>query len=293
MTRDQLEIMAPGGSRESLAAALQARADAIYFGVDDLNMRARSTANFTADDIPSIVDACAERRVKSYLALNTVIYQHELDRARRLLDRARQEGVSAVIASDPAVILHANRVGLEVHASTQCNITNIDAFRHHARHADVIVLARELDLPAIADIHRRVVDGDIRGPGGQLARIEMFVHGALCMAVSGKCYLSLHAANASANRGACMQPCSHSYIVRQADGDIELEIDNERVMSPKDLCTIGFLDRIIEAGVSVFKIEGRARPPEYVRVTCTCYDEALRAIIDGDYTPARVAEWTR
>jgi putative protease len=291
MKREDFEIMAPVGSRETLAAAFQAGADAVYFGVEGLNMRARSAANFTTGEIAGIARECRERGVKSYLTLNTVVYQHELERARHVIDAAREADVTAIIASDMAVILHAREAGVEVHASTQCNITNVEALRFHARYADVVVLARELDLGQVAAIHRRVVDEGIRGPGGEPVRLEMFAHGALCMAVSGKCYLSLHEMNAAANRGGCLQPCRRSYTVRDTESDMELEVDGKYIMSPKDLCTIGFLDRLVAAGVRVFKIEGRARPAEYVRVTCSCYDEALRALADGSYAEARVEAW--
>ncbi|MDR0766015.1 MAG: U32 family peptidase [Odoribacteraceae bacterium] len=293
MKREDFEIMAPVGSRESLSAAFQSGADAIYFGVEELNMRARAAGNFTADDMSWIARACRERGVKSYLTLNTVVHEHEVEKARDIIGRAREAGVTAIIASDMAVILEARALGVEVHASTQCNVTNTEALRFLSRYVDVVVLARELDLEQVSAIHRRVVEEGIRGPGGLPVRVEMFAHGALCMAVSGKCYLSLHEMNAAANRGECLQPCRRAYAARDVESDIELEIDGQYIMSPKDLCTIGFLDKMVSAGVRVFKIEGRARPAEYTRVTCTCYDEALRALVSGEYTAARVEEWRR
>ncbi|MDR1273712.1 MAG: U32 family peptidase [Odoribacteraceae bacterium] len=293
MKREDFELMAPVGSRESLQAALQTGADAVYFGVGELNMRARSTVNFTLAELGEVVRRCAGQGVKSYLTVNTVVYQDELEKMRRVVDGAREAGVTAIIASDMATILHARETGVEVHASTQCNITNAEALRFYARYADVVVLARELDLEQVAGISRRIAEEEIRGPGGGLVRVEMFAHGALCMAVSGKCYLSLHEMNAAANRGACLQPCRRSYLVRDAESGLELEVDGKYIMSPKDLCTIGFLDKLIAAGVRVFKIEGRARPAEYVKRVCACYDEALRACADGSYATADVEAWRR
>ncbi|MDR2413927.1 MAG: U32 family peptidase [Odoribacteraceae bacterium] len=291
MTREDFEIMAPVGSLESLAAAFQSGADAVYFGAEGLNMRSRSSANFTVSDMKEIARACRERGVKSYLTLNTVVRDDELEQVQQVIDAAREAGVTAIIASDMAVILRARAAGMEVHASTQCNVTNAESLRFLSRYADVVVLARELDLGQVAAIHRRIVDEDIRGPGGEQVRVEMFVHGALCMAFSGKCYLSLHEMNASANRGSCLQPCRRAYLARDAESGMELEVDGPYIMSPKDLCAIGFLDKLAGAGARVFKIEGRARPPEYTRVTCACYDEALRALVAGEYTAARVEEW--
>ena len=291
MERKDFEIMAPVGCRESLQAALQAGADSVYFGVEGLNMRARSSANFTLDDLREIADTCASRGVKTYLTVNTVIYNNELEKMRRVIDCAKASGVSAIIASDLAAILYARSVGVETHISTQCNISNIEAARFYAQFADVVVLARELDMGQVAEIHRQIVDDDIRGPHGELLRIEMFAHGALCMAVSGKCYLSLHEMNASANRGACYQICRRSYLVKDTDDEFELEVDGKYIMSPKDLCTIGFLDKMIDAGVRVFKIEGRARPAEYVKTVCECYDEALNACLDGSYGAEKIAHW--
>lgn len=291
MKRTDVEIMAPVGSYESLQAALQAGADSIYFGVEGLNMRSRSSANFTLEDLSSIVALCNERAVKTYLTVNTVIYQSELEKMHRIIDHAKVAGVSAIIASDMAAILYARSVGVEVHISTQLNVTNVEALRFFAAYADVIVLARELDLDQVMYIHRTIIEEDIRGPRGELIRIEMFVHGALCMAVSGKCYLSLHEINASANRGACYQLCRRSYTVKDTESDIELEVDGKYIMSPKDLCTIGFINKLMDAGVRVFKIEGRARPAEYVKTVVTCYDEALRAYLEGSYTADKIASW--
>lgn len=283
--------MAPVGSWESLQAALQGGADAVYFGVGKLNMRSRSAANFTIDDLPRIVQTTTASGVRTYLTVNTVIYDHELDEMRHLLDAALAAGVSAVIASDMAVIGYANRIGLEVHISTQCNVSNTEAVRWYARFADVMVLARELSLAQVAEITRFIADNDIRGPKGERIRVELFAHGALCMSVSGKCYLSLDNYNYSANRGACLQLCRRGYIVKDKESDLELEIDNEYIMSPKDLCTIDFLDRIIAAGVCVLKIEGRGRSADYVRTVTECYREAVSAVSDGSYTPERIAQW--
>lgn len=283
--------MAPVGSYESLAAALQGGADSVYFGVEGLNMRARSSANFTLDDLKNIVSICSEKGVKTYLTVNTVIYNQELDKMRQVIDCAGEAGVTAIIASDLAAILYAHTVGVEVHISTQCNVSNYEAVRFFAQYADVVVLAREVVLEQVAEIHRQIVENDLRGPRGELIRIEMFAHGALCMAVSGKCYLSLHEKNASANRGACYQICRRAYTVKDRDNEIELDIENEYIMSPKDLCTVGFLNKMADAGVRVFKIEGRARSAEYVRTVCECYDEALRAYLDGSYSAERIEGW--
>ena len=289
---NKIEIMAPVGSWESLQAALQGGADAIYFGVGKLNMRSRSAANFSIDDLPRIVQLTREVGVRTYLTVNTVIYNDEIAEMHRLLEAAKAAGVSAVIASDMAVISFANQIGLEVHISTQCNVSNIEAVRWYAQFADVIVTARELPLSQVAEITRFIEDEDIRGPKGERVKVELFVHGALCMSVSGKCYLSLDNYNYSANRGACLQLCRRGYIVKDKESDLELEIDNEYIMSPKDLCTIGFLDKIVKAGVSVLKIEGRGRSADYVRTVVECYREALEAIADGSYSPERIDVWT-
>ena len=291
MTRKDFELMAPVGSYESLYAALQGGADSVYFGVEGLNMRARSSANFTLGDLRHIVEVCTERGVKTYLTVNTVIYNDELEKMREVIDCARETGVTAIIASDLAAILYARSVGVEVHISTQCNVSNYEAVRFFAQYADVMVLARELVLEQVAEIHRRIMQEDLRGPKGEQIKIEMFAHGALCMAVSGKCYLSLHERNASANRGACNQICRRAYTVRDRDSEIELDIENEYIMSPKDLCTVGFINKLADAGVRVFKIEGRARSAEYVRTVCECYNEAICAYLAGDYTAEKIAAW--
>ncbi len=283
--------MAPVGSRESLAAAIQAGADSIYFGIENLNMRARSANTFTIDDLKEIAATCDEHGMKSYLTVNTIIYDEDLELMRRIVDAAKQAGISAVIAADVAVMDYCNQIGQEVHLSTQLNISNVEALRFYARFADVVVLARELNLMQVKEIYRHIVDEHICGPSGELVRIEMFCHGALCMAVSGKCYLSLHELNASANRGACMQVCRRAYTVRDRESDIELEVDNKYIMSPKDLKTIHFMDEMINAGVRVFKIEGRARGPEYVRTVVECYKQAIQACINGTFAPEKVAAW--
>lgn len=291
MIRKDFEVMAPVGSYESLYAALQGGADSVYFGVEGLNMRARSSANFTLEDLKNIVSICAEKGVKTYLTVNTVIYNNELEKMRSVIDGAGEAGVTAIIASDLAAILYAHSVGVEVHISTQCNVTNFEAVRFFAQYADVIVLAREVVLEQVLEIHRQILENDLRGPKGELVKIEMFAHGALCMAVSGKCYLSLHEKNASANRGACYQICRRAYTVKDRENEVELDIENEYIMSPKDLCTVGFVNKMIDAGVRVFKIEGRARSAEYVRTVCECYNEAILACLDYTYTADRIQEW--
>lgn len=291
MVRKNFEVMAPVGSYESLYAALQSGADSVYFGVEGLNMRARSSANFTLDDLKNIVTICSEKGVKTYLTVNTIIYNDELEKMHRVIDGAKEAGLTAVIASDLAAILYAHSVGVEVHISTQCNITNYEVLRFYAQYADVVVLAREVTLDQVTDIHRRIIESDLRGPKGELIQIEMFAHGALCMAVSGKCYLSLHEKNASANRGACYQICRRAYTVKDRDSEVELDIENEYIMSPKDLCTIGFVNKMADAGVRVFKIEGRARSAEYVRTVCECYDEAIRSYLDDTYTADKIQRW--
>lgn len=291
MTRKDFEIMAPVGSRESLAAAIDAGADAVYFGIEGLNMRSRSSANFTADDMADIASLCASRGVKTYLTVNTVIYDGDMETMRRIISRAKEAGISAIIASDMAAILYAREIGQDVHISTQVNVSNIEAVRFYAQFADVMVLARELNMEQVAEISRAIERDDIRGPRGERVRLEMFCHGALCMAVSGKCYMSLHEMNSSANRGACNQICRRAYTVRDRETGEELEIDNQYIMSPKDLKTIHFLNKMVDAGVRVFKIEGRARGPEYVRETVECYSQALSAIVDGSYSEEKIAEW--
>ena len=285
--------MAPVGSYESLHAAIQGGADSVYFGVEGLNMRARSSANFTLEDLKNIVSICNEEGVRTYLTVNTVIYNNELDKMRAVIDCAKEAGVTAVIASDLSAILYAYSVGVEIHISTQCNITNYEVVRFFAQYADVVVLAREVDLDQVMSIHRQIVEDDLRGPNGRLIQIEMFAHGALCMAVSGKCYLSLHEKNASANRGACFQICRRAYTVKDRENEVELDIENEYIMSPKDLCTIGFVNKMADAGVRVFKIEGRARSAEYVRTVCECYSEALQTYIDGTYDLKKIQGWKK
>jgi len=291
MNRKDIEITAPAGSYESLAAAIQGRADSVYFGVEQLNMRAGSTNNFTLADLGNIAEMCRTNGLKSYLTLNVVIYDHEYDQMRKMIDTAVSAGISAIIASDISVIEYASRSGIGVHISTQLNISNTEALRFYSKWADVIVLARELNLDQVKSISNAIGKQDIRGPGGQPVKIEMFAHGALCMAVSGKCYLSLHEHNTSANRGNCYQTCRKSYLVTEKESGRQLEIDNEYIMSPRDLCTIGFIDRMIDSGVTVFKIEGRARPPEYVKVVSSCYDEAVQAVLDGTYSADKTAAW--
>ena len=284
--------MAPVGSYESLRAAIQGGATAVYFGVGKLNMRSRSAANFTVDDLGRIGSIAHEAGVRTYLTVNTIIYNHEIEEMRALLEAAKEAGISAIIASDMAVITYANQIGVEVHISTQCNVSNIEAVRYYSQFADVIVTARELPLEQVAEITRFIDDNDIRGPRGELVQIEVFAHGALCMSVSGKCYLSLDNYGYSANRGACLQLCRRGYIVKDKESDLELEIDNEYIMSPKDLCTIGFLDKIVAAGVRVLKIEGRGRSADYVRTVTECYREAVEAIADNSYNDERIAQWT-
>jgi len=327
MNRKDFEIMAPVGSRESLAAAIQAGADSIYFGIENLNMRARSANTFSIDDLREIAATCDEHGVKSYLTVNTIIYDEDIALMRTIVDAAHEAGISAVIAADVAVLEYCNRIGQEVHLSTQLNISNAEALKFYARFADVVVLARELNLKQVAAIYKTILEEQIRGPKGELIRIEMFCHGALCMAVSGKCYLSLHELGASANRGACMQVCRRgyevkrvtsptpsqggelgpamseapspwggaggeaSYLLKDKESTIELEVDNKYVMSPKDLKTIRFMDEMMESGVRVFKIEGRARGPEYVKTVVECYSEAIDSYLDGTLTEEKKDAW--
>ncbi len=287
------EIMAPVGSPDSLAAALRAGADSIYFGIENLNMRAHSASTFTIDDLRYIAEECRRCGVKSYLTVNTIIYGEDLPLMRRILDAAREARISAVIASDIAVMLYCRQIGQEVHLSTQLNISNIEALEFYAQFADVVVLARELNLDQVGEIHREIARRNVCGPSGQPVRIEMFCHGALCMAVSGKCYLSLDNTGRSANRGECMQLCRRTYTVRDRETGTELDIDRKYIMSPRDLKTIRFLDRMMQAGVRVFKIEGRARGPEYVDTVVRCYREAIQAVQDGTFTEERKDEWDR
>lgn len=290
---EEYEIMAPVGSRESLAAALKAGANSIYFGIESLNMRAHSANHFTIDDLREIAQITAEHGVKSYLTVNTIIYGEDLDLMRKICDAAKEAKISAIIASDVSVLSYCRQIGQELHLSTQLNITNIESLKFYAQFADVVVLARELNLEQVADIHRQIVEQNICGPSGKQIRIEMFCHGALCMAVSGKCYLSLDNLNHSANRGACMQVCRRGYTVKDRETGVELDVDNQYIMSPKDLNTIGFIDKMMEAGVRVFKIEGRARPAEYVLQVASCYREAINAVLDGTYSKEKVDEWNK
>lgn len=291
MKRSDFEIMAPVGSYESLSAAINAGADAVYFGVEGLNMRSKSSVNFTLEDLHNISEICSRAGVKSYLTVNTIVYDDETEKLHGVIDAVANSGISAIIASDIAAILYARSKGVEVHISTQCNISNTEAVKFYARFADVVVLARELSLDKVAAISKAIDEENICGPSGKKVKIEMFCHGALCMAVSGKCYLSLHEVNSSANRGACTQICRRGYTVRDRETGDELAVENKYIMSPKDLKTIHFLNKMIDAGVSVFKIEGRARGPEYVDTTVRAYSEALQAICDGTFTEERIAAW--
>lgn len=289
--REDFEIMAPVGSWESLWAALKAGADAVYFGIEGLNMRSRSSANFTMADMEEIVRICDSHGVKSYLTVNTVVYDSDIELLHQIIDRAKGAGISAIISADMAAILYARKIGQEVHISTQVNVANAEAVRFYSQYADVMVLARELNMSQVSEITRVIDEEDIKGPNGERVRIEMFCHGALCMAVSGKCYMSLHQMNSSANRGACNQICRRGYVVTDKDTGQELEVDNEYIMSPKDLKTIHFINKMADAGVRVFKIEGRARGAEYVKEVVECYDAALRSLCDGSYGEDKIAEW--
>ncbi|MCI6208484.1 MAG: U32 family peptidase [Prevotellaceae bacterium] len=291
MQQQDFEIMAPVGSRESLAAAIQAGADSVYFGIGQLNMRSHSANHFTIDDLKEIAATCHDHGMKSYLTVNTIIYGEDLDTMRQIIDAAHEANVSAVIASDVAVMTYCRQVGVEVHLSTQLNISNIEALKFYAQFADVVVLARELNMDQVAEIYRQIEEQQVRGPKGELVRIEMFCHGALCMAVSGKCYMSLQNTSRSANRGECMQLCRRSYTVTDNETGCQLEIDNKYIMSPKDLKTIRFIDRMMKAGVRVFKIEGRARGPEYVYSVVQCYKEAIAAVLDGTFTDEKKDQW--
>ena len=291
--RTDIDLMAPVGSYESLMAAIQAGSNSIYFGIEQLNMRARSSNNFTFDDLRNIVSICEEHNVKTYLTVNTIIYDEEMEKMHKVVDAAAENHVAAIIASDIAVMQYARSKGVEVHASTQLNISNIEAVAFFAQFCDVMVTARELSLEQVKYITEQIRQRDIRGPKGELVKIEIFCHGALCMAVSGKCYLSLHEYNHSANRGACLQACRRAYRVTDIESGDELEIDNKYIMSPKDLCTIGFVNKIIDAGVSVLKIEGRARSCEYVKTVVECYDEALNSCFDGTYDREKIDGWKK
>ena len=291
--RTDIDLMAPVGSYESLMAAIQAGSNSIYFGIEQLNMRARSSNNFTFDDLRNIVSICEEHNVKTYLTVNTIIYDEEMEKMHKVVDAAAENHVTAIIASDISVMQYARSKGVEVHASTQLNISNIEAVAFFAQFCDVMVTARELSLEQVKYITEQIRQRDIRGPKGELVKIEIFCHGALCMAVSGKCYLSLHEYNHSANRGACLQACRRAYRVTDIESGDELEIDNKYIMSPKDLCTIGFINKIIDAGVSVLKIEGRARSCEYVKTVVECYDEALNSCFDGTYDREKIDGWKK
>ena len=289
--REDFELLAPAGNYESLTAAGQGGADAIYFGIEQLNMRARSSANFTAEDLTQIVSRARELEMKSYLTLNTVVYNHELIRMRKIIDLALKHGVDAIIASDQSVLQYCNSAGARVHLSTQLNISNIETLKFYSNFADVAVLARELNLEQVREMANAIELEGIKGPSGNHLQIEMFIHGALCMAISGKCYLSLHEHNQSANRGNCYQVCRRGYTVTDKEREVELDIDNEYIMSPKDLKTIHFLNKVLDAGVSVLKIEGRARSAEYVKTVVSCYDEAIHAYVDGTFSREKIEGW--
>ncbi|WP_336686642.1 peptidase U32 family protein [Chryseobacterium bernardetii] len=292
-TSGKIELMSPAGDFTSLQAAIDNGADSVYFGVEQLNMRARATMNFTIDDLPEISRRCNEKGVRTYLTLNTIIYDHDLSIIKTLLDKAKEAGLTAVIAMDQAVISYARQIGMEVHISTQINITNIETVKFYALFADTMVMSRELSITQIRKICAQIEKEQIKGPSGNLVEVEIFGHGALCMAVSGKCYLSLHSHNSSANRGACKQNCRKKYTVIDQESGFEIELDNEYMMSPKDLCTIGFLDQIVDAGVKVLKIEGRGRAPEYVATVTKCYREAIDSITEGTFSQEKVAEWMK
>jgi putative protease len=291
-TAENVEIMAPVGSFEALTAAINSGCNSIYFGVEQLNMRARSSINFTLDDLAQIAETCSAKSVRTYITINTVMYDHDIALMKSIVKKAKDAGITAVIASDHAVMTYAKSIEMPLHISTQANVTNIHTVEFYSAYADVMVLSRELSLKQVSDITREIRRRDIKGPSGELVKIEVFAHGALCMAVSGKCYLSLHSHNASANRGACIQNCRRKYTVMDEEG-VELAIDNEYIMSAKDLCTVGFLNKIVDAGVQVLKIEGRGRSADYVHTTVKCYREAVDAINDNSYTQEKVQEWTK
>nr|WP_320117850.1 peptidase U32 family protein [uncultured Marinifilum sp.] len=291
MKRSEIELMAPVGSYESLMAAIQGGANSIYFGIEQLNMRARSSNNFTIEDLHKIAALCTEKGLKSYLTVNTVLFDHDIKLMYKIVDAAKEAGITAIIASDVSAIMYVRSIDVEVHISTQCNITNIEALKFYSQFADVVVLARELNLNQVKGIYEQILAQDIRGPKGELVQIEMFAHGALCMAVSGKCYLSLHEKNSSANRGACMQTCRKAYTVTEKESGNQLEIDNEFIMSPQDLCTIGFVNKMLDAGVRVLKFEGRARSPEYVKTVVSCYKQAVDSYLDNTYNKEKIDMW--
>ena len=291
MTIKTIEIMSPAGSWESLQAAIQGGANSIYFGIEQLNMRAKSSNNFTLKDLVKIASLCNEKNIKTYITLNTIIYDHDLILMKKIVNAAKQAGINAIIASDQAVIGYASSIQMEVHISTQTNITNIETIRFYSHFADVIVLSRELSLYQIKKITKEIQKQKIKGPSGELMQIEIFAHGALCVAVSGKCYMSLHTTNSSANRGACIQNCRKTYTVTDKEDGHQFEIDNEYIMSPKDLCTIGFLDQVLEAGANILKLEGRGRSPEYVKTTTECYRDAADSYLNGTYTKEKIEKW--
>ena len=291
-TTSDFELMAPTGNFECLMAAIQGGANAVYFGIEKLNMRSKSANNFKLEQLAEISKICKSHNIKSYLTLNVIMYDNDLEDMRKIVQEVKRTGISAIIASDQSVIAYAREYDVEVHISTQLNISNIESLKFYAKYADVVVLARELSLTQVAELHKQICEQQIKGPSGNLVKIEMFAHGALCMSISGKCYLSLHEYNFSANRGACLQTCRRAYTVTDKETGAQLEIDNEYIMSPKDLCTIGFLDKMITAGVRVFKIEGRARSAEYVKTVCRCYSQAIKAIVEVNYTQEKINEWT-
>ncbi len=293
LKREDIDLTAPAGSFDSLIAAIQGGANSVYFGLGKLNMRARSSYNFNENDLEKIKGICDEHKVKAYLALNTILYDSELPRIREIINMAKKKGIDAVIASDLAAIDYAHSIGMNVHISTQVNISNIESLKFFSRYANVVVLARELDLAQISEIANKVLMHNIKGPLGEVIKLELFVHGALCMSISGKCYLSLHEHNFSANRGECLQDCRRAYTVKEKETGFELDIDNEYIMSPKDLYTIHFLDKILEAGVRVLKIEGRARPPEYVKTVTECYNEAINSYLEGTYDSDKINYWKK
>ena len=293
LKREDIDLTAPAGSFDSLIAAIQGGANSVYFGLGKLNMRARSSYNFNEDDLEKIKGICDEHKVKAYLALNTILYDSELPRIREIINMAKKKGINAVIASDLAAIDYAHSIGMNVHISTQVNISNIESLKFFSRYANVVVLARELDLVQISEIANKVLMHNIKGPLGEVIKLELFVHGALCMSISGKCYLSLHEHNFSANRGECLQDCRRAYTAKEKETGFELDIDNEYIMSPKDLYTIHFLDKILEAGVRVLKIEGRARPPEYVKTVTECYNEAINSYLEGTYDSDKINYWKK
>ncbi|OJV36917.1 MAG: collagenase [Bacteroidales bacterium 36-12] len=289
--REDIEVMAPAGSWESLAAAINAGADSVYFGIGKLNMRSNSSSNFSNDDLRKIVAICKENNVKSYLTVNTIIYDNDITTMKEIIDTAKEVEVTAIIASDVSALMYANSIGVNVHLSTQLNITNVDSLKFYAQFADVVVLARELNMDQVKEIYEAIEKEQIRGKSGELIRIEMFCHGALCMAVSGKCYMSLHEKDKSANRGECNQICRRSYILKDKESEVEIEVDNEYLMSPKDLKTIHFLNKMLDVGVRVLKIEGRARGPEYVKTVVSCYKEAVDAYFDGTFDEEKIKDW--